>query len=67
MANPAARPPRKKREGAVKTTVTPLVFGHWSRSLQTIDDNVQGPLGLCWMLGKQNPVVLLTMWDFKGD
>ena len=51
----------------MKTTVTPLVFGHWSRSLQTIDDNVQGPLGLRWMLGKQNPVVLLTMWDFKGD
>ena len=51
----------------MKTVVIPLVCGHWSWSLQTIDDNFQGPLGLRWMLGRQNPVVLLSTWDFKGD
>ena len=51
----------------METAVTPLVCGRWSWPPQTIDDNFQGPLGLRRMLGKQNPDILLTTWDFKGD
>ena len=67
MPHGEACPHPRKREETMKTVVIPLVCGHWSWSLQTIDDNFQGPLGLRWMLGRQNPVVLLSTWDFKGD